>query len=166
MKTACWLLLFLISASIYAQVTSVNSLTGTITFVAGNYTTVSVVGQSVTIDLNTSTALSKVGDQSNADKYCVDSTGSSSAYVCVTNPVLSAGTSWIAGTIIWFVPGTNNSGGCTLDPDGAGGPLGPVSIKKADGSTDPGADTIIAGEDYRLRYDGSVLRLQQGYASP
>jgi hypothetical protein len=129
------------------------------------YTTVTSASQNVTIDLDTTKALSKVGDQANGTKYCEDSTGSASAYVCSTNPVPVAGTSWVRGTIIWFVPGTSNSGACTLKPDGSGGPLSPVSIKKADGSTDPGAGTVVAGQPYSLFFDGTVLRLPHGYAS-
>jgi hypothetical protein len=164
MKITCWFILLLCAAGLYAQVTSVNSLTGAITFLAGNFTTVAVVGQTVTYDLNTTTALSKVGAQAGAYALCPDSNGSSTIYVCTTNPVLLSGTSLVVGTQILFRPGTTNTGACTVDVDGAG-PIGVASIKKADGTTDPGSGTIIANEFYRLTYDGTVWRLQQGYAS-
>jgi hypothetical protein len=140
---------------------SLNALTGSVSLAPGTYTTVTPAGQNITVDLNTTTAMTKVADQANGAKVCIDSSGSGTVYACTTNPLLASGTSFVRGTLIWFSPGTTNSGSCTVDPDGAGA-IGAVAIKQADGSSDPLAGMLGANQWYPLLYDGTVLRMAPG----
>jgi len=151
-----------IKAGSSAGLSSLNTLTGSVSIMPGLYTTVTSAGQNITVDLNTTMAMSKVANQANGAKTCIDSSGSGTAYVCTTNPLLVSGTSLVIGTLIWFSPGTTNTGACTVDPDGAAGPIAAASIKQADGVSDPFAGMLVANQWYPLVYDGTVFRMPAG----
>jgi hypothetical protein len=86
-----------------------------------------------------------------ASYYCGSTTGSANAYA-VTNSLQS---SLVTGTTIRAKANFSNTGACTLNYNSGGA----ISIKLADGSTDPSANHITSGRYYTFTYDGTVWRL-------
>jgi microcystin-dependent protein len=87
--------------------------------------------------------------------FCTDS-GIADAYVVTQVSPFKAPYSLKNGLGIKFRPGNANTGGaCTINPFG----LGTKSIKEADGTTNPPANTLNSAQDIELRYDGTVFRL-------
>jgi hypothetical protein len=90
------------------------------------------------------------------ENYCFSATGSS-AYTCR----ISRGTlmGYTPGMTFVFVADMPCKDQCSLNIDG----LGPVSIKRSDGKTDPG-DALVPGQPQWLFYDGRLFRLMGGAA--
>ena len=90
----------------------------------------------------------------NNENYCV-STAGTTQYTCA----ISHGgiISYNTGMTFIFVPDVSCTGSCTLNI----GTLGPVAIKRSDGSTEPGG-MLVAGQPQWLFYDGSVFRVMNG----
>jgi hypothetical protein len=86
--------------------------------------------------------------------YCPSATGSTS-YACR----ISSGTiaTYSAGMTFVLVVDVPCDSRCSLSVDG----LGPISIKRSDGVTDPGG-TLTARQPQWLFYDGQVFRLMGG----
>lgn len=90
----------------------------------------------------------------NNENYCV-STNGSTRYACMLPYKVIAG--YQTGMTFVLVANATCSGSCSLNIDGRG----PVSIKRSDGTTDPGG-TLISGEPQWVFYDGRVFRLMGG----
>jgi hypothetical protein len=88
------------------------------------------------------------------ENYCFSSSGST-LYTCTLRYKTIAG--YQTGMALVLVADTACSASCTLNIDN----VGPVSIKKSDGTTDPGG-TLAAGEPQWVFYDGKVFRLMGG----
>lgn len=89
-----------------------------------------------------------------SENYCLSATKSTS-YACrMSNGILGSYSTGMTFVLIVDVPCT---GQCSLNIDG----LGPVSIKRSDGSLDPGG-SLAAGEPQWVFYDGRVFRLIGG----
>jgi len=101
------------------------------------------------------TALIPTHDTIHANEnYCASHSGTT-AYACSLAST-KALTAYSAG--MTFVLNVDaNCASCTLSIDG----VGPVTIKKIDGTTDPGG-TLIAGQPQWIFYDGKVFRLMGG----
>lgn len=86
---------------------------------------------------------------------CASATGNDT-YVCTTDPATA---SWVTGTYFLLVPGTANTGACSLDA----GP-GAKNIKKmvAGVATDPANNEIQANMPTLLYYDGTNLVMITG----
>ena len=68
------------------------------------------------------------------------------------SPLLTA---YTPGMVLHWIPDVDGAGGpTTLDVDG----LGAVTIKLADGITDPGPGELIGGRLYEIWHDGTVFR--------
>ena len=86
--------------------------------------------------------------------YCFSATGSTS-YACrISNGTLAAYSTGMTFVLVVDVPCNTK---CSLNVDA----LGPVSIKRSDGVTDPGG-TLAAGQPQWVFYDGKVFRLMGG----
>jgi len=85
------------------------------------------------------------------ENYC-NSTNGANAYTCRL-PFKQLG-SYQAGMTFLLTVESTCAGSCSLNIDS----LGPVNIKQADGSTDPGG-AIVAGQPQWIFYDGKVFRL-------
>jgi hypothetical protein len=107
-----------------------------------------------TPSLNTSVALTIATAQTGAPIYC-NSTNGTSAYTCSFASTRSL-TSYATGMFVLLRTDTSNSAGCSLNIDG----VGLKAIKQKDGTTDPAAGQITAGQFYWLFYDGTVWRMQ------
>jgi hypothetical protein len=102
--------------------------------------------------VDTSVIPSKATAQSGAMWLC-SSAGGSNAYTCGLSPTLQAYTS---GMVLAWKPNVNGTGGATtLNVD----TLGAVTVKQADGVTDPTDADIVAGRLYSVWHDGTVFRL-------
>jgi hypothetical protein len=88
------------------------------------------------------------------ENYCFSSSGST-LYTCTLRYKTIAG--YQTGMALVLVADTACSASCSLNIDN----VGPVSIKKSDGTTDPGG-TLAAGEPQWVFYDGKVFRLMGG----
>lgn len=89
-----------------------------------------------------------------AENYCFSATHNTS-YACrISNSILR---SYGVGMTFVLVVDAPCKDKCSLDVD----QLGPVSIKRSDGSLDPGG-TLAAGEPQWVFYDGRVFRLMGG----
>ncbi len=88
------------------------------------------------------------------ENYCFSSSGST-LYTCTLRYKTIA--AYQTGMALVLVADTACSASCTLNIDN----VGPVSIKKSDGTTDPGG-TLAAGEPQWVFYDGKVFRLMGG----
>jgi len=92
------------------------------------------------------------------ENYCA-STNGSIAYTCqLPNRALTA---YSPGMTFVLNVDTNCAASCTLNIDN----VSPVTIKKIDGTTDPGG-TLIAGQPQWIFYDGAIFRLMGGGAGP
>jgi hypothetical protein len=88
------------------------------------------------------------------ENYC-SSTAHSTAYVChISRSPLSAYTTGLTFVLVVDVPCNSQ---CSLNIDN----LGPGSLKRSDGVTDPGA-TLVAGQPQWVFYDGQIFRLMGG----
>ncbi len=85
------------------------------------------------------------------------STNGSTQYSCKLP--FKAGLAYQTGMTFVLVANATCSGACSLNIDS----LGPVSLKRSDGTTDPGG-TLTAGEPEWVFYDGRVFRLMGGAA--
>jgi len=85
------------------------------------------------------------------ESYCASTTGTTSYTCTMPNKAL---TGYLAGQLFLLNPDTTCTTSCALNIDG----LGAKSIKRKDGSTDPGG-TLVAGQAQLLWYDGTVFRL-------
>lgn len=88
------------------------------------------------------------------NNFCVDS-GIANAYVLTQVSPFIRPVALKNGLTIKFRPGNNNSGACTANAYG----FGVISIKEADGTTNPSAGRLSTAQDVELRYDGTVWRL-------
>ena len=93
----------------------------------------------------------------NNENYCV-STNGTTLYTC--RMPSKALTAYQAGMAFVLVADAPCSASCALNIDN----LGPVSIKKSDGTNDPGGG-LNAGEPQWVFYDGKVFRLMGGGGS-
>lgn len=90
----------------------------------------------------------------NNENYC-SSTNGTTLYTCrMPYKVITA---YQAGMTFVLVADATCSASCSLNVD----TVGPVSIKRSDGITDPGG-TLIAGEPQWVFYDSRVFRLMGG----
>lgn len=86
--------------------------------------------------------------------YCSSATGNTS-YACrISSGTLATYTPGMTFVLVVDVPCNNR---CSLNVDA----LGPISIKRSDGVTDPGG-ALAAGQPQWVHYDGSVFRLIGG----
>jgi len=93
----------------------------------------------------------------NNENYC-SSTNGTTLYTCrMPYKVITA---YQAGMTFVLVADATCSASCSLNVD----TVGPVNIKRSDGTTDPGG-TLIAGEPQWVFYDGRVFRLMGGGAA-
>lgn len=92
--------------------------------------------------------------QSGSLQLCSGASGSD-AYTCVMQPGL---TGYTIGQVVQFLPDVSNQGAATLNING----VGVKSIRKADGISDPQDNTLLAGRQIALAYDGSGFRLPAG----
>jgi hypothetical protein len=90
----------------------------------------------------------------NNENYCVSTSGSTQFTCRLPYKVI---TGYQAGMTFVLVANATCSHACSLNIDG----LGPVGIKKSDGSTDP-EGTLVSGEPQWVFYDGKVFRLMGG----
>ena len=106
--------------------------------------------------VDTAVVLSKATQQTGGTLFCPSTSGSGTTYTCALNPTL---TSYTAGMVLhWQPDAAAAGGGTTLNVD----LLGPVSVKEADGVTDPKITDILPGRLYWIWYDGTVFRLPAG----
>jgi len=120
----------------------------------GVVNTISDTGTQINVQqsVDTSVIPSKANAQSGAMWLC-SSAGSSSAYTCGLSPTLQA---YSTGMVLAWKPNVNGAGGATtLNVD----TLGAVTVKQADGVTDPTGADIVAGRLYKVWHDGMVFRL-------
>jgi len=120
----------------------------------GVVNTISDTGTQINVQqsVDTSVIPSKANAQSGAMWLC-SSAGSSSAYTCGLSPTLQA---YSTGMVLAWKPNVNGAGGATtLNVD----TLGAVTVKQADGVTDPTGADIVAGRLYKVWHDGTVFRL-------
>lgn len=92
------------------------------------------------------------------ENYC-SSTNGTSAYTCKL-PFKSL-TAYRAGMTFLLSTDATCSSSCTLNIDGAG----IVSVKRPDGTTDPGG-AIVKGQPQWIFYDGKVFRLMATSGAP
>ncbi|HEY1754497.1 MAG TPA: hypothetical protein VGG72_03820 [Bryobacteraceae bacterium] len=108
---------------------------------------------SIQATADTSVLESLARAQSGSLLLCASASGSSTAYACALNPTLSA---YSAGMVLHWKPDVSGAGGpTTMNVD----TLGTVSLKLADGATDPGSGDVVAGRLYGMWFDGTVFRL-------
>jgi hypothetical protein len=93
----------------------------------------------------------------NNENYCFSANGTT-AYTC--GMPYKAVTAYQAGMTLVLLTDASCSAFCSLNIDG----VGPVNIKKSDGTSDPGG-SLIAGEPQWVFYDGRVFRLMGGTGS-
>ena len=86
--------------------------------------------------------------------YCASATGNTQ-YICrISSGTLAAYNTGMTFILTVDVPCNNR---CSLNVDA----LGPISIKRSDGVTDPGG-ALAAGQPQWVHYDGKVFRLMGG----
>lgn len=109
--------------------------------------------------LDTAVVQTQAGDQSGIALLCASSSGSATQYACAMNPTLAA---YTPGMMLHWTPDVSGAGGATtLNVD----TLGAAPVVMADGSTNPGSSTIVAGQLYSIWFDGSVFRISGGAAA-
>jgi len=119
----------------------------------GVVNTISDTGTQINIQqsVDTSVIPSKASAQSGAMWLC-SSAGSSSAYTCGLSPTLQT---YTIGMVLAWKPHVSGAGGATtLNVD----TLGAVTVKQADGVTDPTSADIVGGRLYKIWHDGAVQR--------
>jgi hypothetical protein len=120
----------------------------------GEILAISDTGTEISIQttLDTSYILTRASQQSGASLYCNSASGSGTTYTCAMSPTLTVYTS---GMMVHWKPDVNGTGGpTTLNLD----TLGAMSVKLADGVSDPGPGDFLAGRMQELWYDGAVFR--------
>lgn len=95
----------------------------------------------------------QAGAQAGTNILCASTSGNSSSYTCSLNPTAQTYTKGM--TLSWLPDVAGAGGAITLNID----TLGPVSVKLADGVSNPSSTSILAGELYSIWYDGSAFRL-------
>jgi hypothetical protein len=132
----------------------------TLNFIAGNgivQTCVNNAGANrvdCTPSLNSAVALTTAVAQSGAPIYCRSSNGST-AYACSLSAARAL-TAYSTGMVLLLSVDATCSASCSLNIDN----LGPVNIKKIDGSTDPGG-TLVANQPQWVAYNGTVFLLMR-----
>jgi len=107
----------------------------------------------VQIGLDSAVIQTQSGEQSATALLCASTSGSSSNYRCSLNPTASA---YTVGMVLHWKPDVNGAGSATtLNVD----TLGAVSVKLADGVSNPGQGDLLAGRLYNVWYDGTFFRL-------
>ena len=129
----------------------------TLNFSAGAGVTeaISETGSTVLIEAGADTGVveSLIRAQSGSPLLCGSASGSATAYTCSMAPTLTA---YTAGMTLDWVPDVTGAGGATtLNVD----TLGTISLKLADGATNPGPADAMAGRLYSIWYDGAVFRI-------
>lgn len=137
--------------SVYVWTDNTNYFATGLPVLAGSGLTPAYSGLGLSLSLNTAVALTHSLYQAGGDIACVPS-GGVTAYTCNLAVAL---TSYTANQHILFVPDVNSATSASVQINGIGSP---VSIKKIDGTTDPGT-TIVAGQPQWMVYDGTVFRL-------
>lgn len=99
------------------------------------------------------TALTAPQIQAGSPDTCVSSNGTIH-YTCSLSPALTAYTT--NGTHVLLIPDATCAASCDVTIN----TVGVKSIKRADGTTDPGG-SLVAGRGQWIWYDGSVFRLLQ-----
>lgn len=104
----------------------------------------------------TNTQMSKaLANYAHVSNYYTEN-GAVNAYNLVSINNFKGLTALTIGSEVRFRATNANTTASTVNVNG----LGAVSIKQADGTTDPAAGDISTTQDTRLRYDGTVWRLQ------
>lgn len=127
----------------------------------GEVQAISDTGTSIAVQssVDTSTVETRASDQAGVSLLCSSASGSATAYTCTLSPTL---TIYTAGMILHWRPDVNGTGGpTTLNVD----TLGAVSIKLADGTTDPSLGDVVAGQILEIGYDGTAFRILYPKAS-
>jgi hypothetical protein len=122
---------------------------------AGVTQAISETGSTALIQSGADTGVveSLVRAQSGSPLLCASASGSSTAYTCSMSPTLTV---YTAGMTLDWVPDVTGSGGATtLNVD----TLGAISLRLADGATNPGPADAVAGRLYGVWYDGAVFRI-------
>jgi hypothetical protein len=112
-------------------------------------------GQSISIQpsVDTSFVQTSSNEQSGASLRCSTASASGTTYTCALSPTLTA---YTTGMILHWNPDVSATGGpTTLNVD----TLGAISVKLADGATDPAPGDVVAGRIVEIWYDGAVFRL-------
>jgi hypothetical protein len=122
---------------------------------AGVTQAISETGSTALIQSGADTGVveSLVRAQSGSPLLCASSSGSATAYTCSMTPTLTAYTSGM--TLDWKPDVTGAGGAATLNVD----TLGTISLRLADGATNPGPADAVAGRLYSIWYDGAVFRI-------
>jgi hypothetical protein len=89
--------------------------------------------------------------QGGSPYYCASSSASGTAYTCATNPATAPFV--IGETINWVPDVSSSSGSITIAVNFA---ATPAPLYQPDGATNPGASYFLAGQMYRLWYNGSA----------
>jgi hypothetical protein len=121
----------------------------------GSLYAISMVGQAASIESSADTSVleSFVRSQSGSPLLCASASGSATTYTCSMAPTL---TQYTIGMNLNWQPDVSGTGGpTTMNVDS----LGVISVKLADGATDPGSADIVAGRFYGIWYDGATFRL-------
>jgi hypothetical protein len=111
------------------------------------------------VAVKTTEVLSRATDQAGTDTSCVSSDASGTTYTCDLTPALGALANQML--IIWTRTQSCTAGAITLNIS----TLGPISIKLADGTTNPAAGDCTADQRVILTYDGTVFRIIGGGAA-
>lgn len=96
--------------------------------------------------------------QVKSNPYFCNSRQGNKAYVCNTTSVGPGITGYSLGMIFLLDVDTTCDTSCTVQVDPNTNPSNSISIKQADGTTDPGG-TLIANQAKLVWYDGTVMRL-------
>ncbi len=122
---------------------------------AGVTQAISETGSTALIQSGADTGVveSLVRAQSGSPLLCASASGSSTAYTCSMAPTLTAYTAGM--TLDWIPDVTLAAGAATLNVD----TLGTISLRLADGATNPGPADAVAGRLYSVWYDGAVFRI-------
>ena len=116
---------------------------------------ISDTGQTIAIQSSLDTAFveTRASDQSGASLLCNSASGSATTYTCALSPTL---TTYTAGMVLHWKPDVNSTGvPVTLNVD----TLGAVSVKLADGISNPAAGDLVAGQTLEMGYDGTIFRI-------
>jgi hypothetical protein len=118
-------------------------------------------GTTVQIQQNVDTSViqSRANTQSGQTLYCPSNGNNGTSYTCGLSPVLTA---YTTGMVVYWRPDVNAiAGPVTLNID----TLGARPVRRSDGTTDPPAGDVVAGQLYALWYDGAVFRLPTASSS-
>lgn len=142
--------------SVQADGTEIDDAVATLNFAPGVGILHVIQGDAGTVSiaqtLDTAVVATLPTIQSGTPLRCASSTATD-AHTCTMSPTLAG---YVPGMVVEFVGSTAGvDGAATLDID----LLGAKSIKQCDGTTDPAASQISAGQQTPLRYDGTAFRL-------